>query len=113
MKIQAYLKPTCGWSNGVRAILAKYDLEYEDKDIINHPETYAEMVEKSGQTLSPCVEIDGVVLADVSGEEVENYLLGNELVKPNDAEAGVPIDAPCTDEEHVRMNVQSQSIRFF
>ena len=35
MKIQAYLKPTCGWSKGVRAIFAKYDLEYEDKDIIN------------------------------------------------------------------------------
>ncbi len=113
MKIQAYLKPTCGWSNGVRAVLAKYDLAYDDKDVINHPEIYAEMVEKSGQTLSPCIEIDGVMLADVSGEEVENYLLGNELVRPNEAEAGVPIDAPCTDEEHARMNAQSQSIRFF
>jgi hypothetical protein len=34
-----------------------------------------------GQPLSPCVEIDGVMLADVSGEEVENYLLSNDLVK--------------------------------
>ena len=24
-KIIAYLKPTCGWSNGVRAVLKKYD----------------------------------------------------------------------------------------
>ena len=113
MKIQAYLKPTCGWSKGVRAIFAKYDLEYEDKDIINNQAIYAEMVERSGQMLSPCVEIDGVMLADVSGEEVENYLLGNGLVNHSDTEAGVPIDAPCTDEQHAQMNAQSQSVRFF
>lgn len=111
MEIVAYLKPTCGWSNGVRAILRKYNLAYEDKDIINNPENYAEMVQRSGQPLSPCVVVDGVMLADVSGEEVENYLLANNLVQPNDAEAGVPTNAPCTDEEHARM--QSRTIRFF
>src|SRR4051812_16828790 len=35
MKIKAYLKPSCGWSNGVRAILRKHNLPYEDIDIIN------------------------------------------------------------------------------
>ena len=29
VKIVAYLKPTCGWSNGVRAIMDKYGLEYD------------------------------------------------------------------------------------
>lgn len=111
MKIKAYLKPTCGWSKGVRAILAKYNLEYEDIDIINHPENYAEMVRKSGQPLSPCVEIDGVMLADVSGEEVENYLLANELVAASDEKPAVPTNRPCTDEEHARM--AAKTIRFF
>ena len=113
MKVTAYLKPTCGWSKGVRAIFAKYSLEYEDKDIINNPEIYAEMVEKSGQTLSPCVDIDGVMLADVSGEEVENYMLSNELVRPNEGTTDVPLNAACTDEEHARMQSGSQTIRFF
>ena len=84
MKIKAYLKPQCGWSNGVRAILRKHNLPFEDIDIINNRANYAEMVQKSGQPLSPCVEVDGVMLADVSGEEVENYLLSNDLVKPTD-----------------------------
>ena len=84
MKIKAYLKPSCGWSQGVRAIMTKYELEYEDIDIINVPENYAEMVDKSSQPLSPCVEIDGVMLADVSGEEVEKYLLSNDLISEND-----------------------------
>ncbi len=111
MKIKAYLKPTCGWSNGVRAILRKYELPYEDIDIINEPENYQEMVRKSGQSLSPCVEIDGIMLADVSGEEVEKYLLANELVKPNEAIPDSPIDRACTDEEHARM--AAKTIRFF
>ncbi len=112
MKIVAYLKPQCGWSNGVRAVMQKYNLDYDDRDIINNPENYAEMVEKSGQSLSPCVEIDGVMLADVSGEEVEKYLLSNEKVVPNDRDAAAPTNQPCSDEEHARMS-GSQTIRFF
>jgi glutaredoxin len=111
MKIKAYLKPQCGWSNGVRAILRKYGLDYEDIDIINNRANYAEMVGKSGQPLSPCVEIDGVMLADVSGEEVENYLLSNDLVKPSDTQVGAATNAGCSDEEHAKM--ATKTIRFF
>jgi len=111
MTIKAYLKPSCGWSNGVRAILGKYSLPYEDIDIINNRDNYAEMVAKSGQPLSPCVEVDGVMLADVSGEEVENYLLSNDLVKPTEASAGVATNAGCSDEEHAKM--ATKTIRFF
>jgi monothiol glutaredoxin len=111
MTIKAYLKPHCGWSNGVRAILRKYSLGYEDIDIINNRDNYAEMVRKSGQPLSPCVEVDGVMLADVSGEEVENYLLSNDLVKPTDVGSDVPTNAGCSDEEHAKM--ATKTIRFF
>ena len=90
MKIKAYLKPHCGWSMGVRAIMDKYDLKYDDLDIINNQDIYAEMVEKSGQPLSPCVEIDGVMLADVSGEEVENYMISNKLVQESTNQTSVP-----------------------
>jgi glutaredoxin len=97
-KIVAYLKPWCGWSNGVRAVLKKYDLPYEDRDIINNPVYRAEMIEKSGQTLSPCVEVNGTMLADVSGEEVEAWLLKNNIVTPNDRAPEAPIDQPCAHE---------------
>jgi hypothetical protein len=58
------------------------------------------METKSGQPLSPCVEINGEMLADVSGEEIERYLIEQKLVQPNDAEAGVPTNAPCANEQH-------------
>jgi glutaredoxin len=94
-KIIAYLKPTCGWSQGVRAVLRKYDLPFEDRNIIGDPDQRREMVEKSGQTLSPCVEIDGYLLADVSGEEVEAYLISRKLVDSNDRAPEIPINAGC------------------
>ena len=95
MKINTYLKPHCGWSKGVRAIMDKYELDYTELDIVNKPELYVQMVEKSGQRLSPCVEIEGVLLADVSGAEVEEYLLREGLVEPNNKELKVPIDSAC------------------
>jgi monothiol glutaredoxin len=97
-KIIAYLKPTCGWSQGVRAVLRKYDLPFEDRDIINDPVQRQEMIEKSGQMLSPCVEIDGQMLPDISGEEVETYLLANRIVQANDRAADSPTNQPCAHE---------------
>ena len=97
-KIIAYLKPSCGWSQGVRAIMRKYNLEYEDRDIINDPMQRQEMIEKSGQMLSPCVEVNGRMLPDISGEEVEAFLLSNQLVAPNAQDPDAPTNQPCAHE---------------
>jgi len=97
-KIVAYLKPTCGWSQGVRAIMRKYDLPFEDRDIINDLAQRQEMIEKSGQMLSPCVEVNGKMLPDISGEEVEAYLLANKLVSRSDRAADAPTNQPCAHE---------------
>ena len=99
-QITAYLKTHCGWSGGVRAVFAKYDLRYTEKDIIENPAFRWEMEMKSGQPLSPCVEINGEMLSDVSGEEVEQYLIENNLVQRSDAATEVPTNAPCASEQH-------------
>ena len=96
--IIAWLKPSCGWSNGVRAVLRKYDLPFEDRDIINNPALREEMIIKSGQMLSPCVEINGRMLADVSGEEVERWMLTNGVVSENSRTPEAPINQPCAHE---------------
>jgi len=97
-KIIAYLKPSCGWSQGVRAVLRKYDLPFEDRDIINDPVQRQEMIEKSGQMLSPCVEVNGRMLPDISGEEVESFLLTNNLVSANTRVPDAPTNQPCAHE---------------
>ena len=92
------MKPSCGWSNGVRSIMRKYDLPFDDRDIINDPEQRQEMIQKTNQMLQPCVEIDGKMLTDVSGEEVEAYLLANSIVGASEKEADAPTNSSCGSE---------------
>ena len=94
-KIIAWMKPSCGWSNGVRAVLKKYNLPYEDRDIINDRTNYEEMIKVSGQPLQPTLSIDGQIVADVSGDEVEAWLTKKGYITLSNAPAGVPTDAAC------------------
>ena len=106
--IIAYMKPSCGWSNGVRAVMRKYDLPFEDRDIINDSSQRQEMIQKTNQMLQPCVEVNGDMLADVSGEEVEAYLLAKNLIANTDREADAPTNQAC---EHEIDNGQEINLR--
>lgn len=103
-QITCYLKTYCGWSEGVRAVMRKFDLPFEEKDVIKNPAFRWEMEQKSGQPLSPCVVINGTMLADISGDEVEQYLVSNSLVGESAAAADVPTDRGCSDEQHAAMH---------
>lgn len=109
IEITAYLKTFCGWSEGVRAIFRKYDLQYEEKDIIKNPAFRWEMEQKSGQPLSPCVIVNGTMLADVSGDEVEAWMIENGVLEESDAEADAPTDSACTDEQHAAMEAEARA----
>ena len=100
MAVIAYLKQQCGWSRGVREILAKYGIDYDERQI-HIPENFQEMVEKTGQTQQPCVQLsDNLILADVSGEDLEDYLVenGEEYIVDD---GSVPLDSACTPEEEL------------
>jgi monothiol glutaredoxin len=48
------------------------------------------------------------MLADVSGEEVERYLIDNNFVQSSNAATEVPTNAPCPTEQHegvVKLNL--------
>jgi glutaredoxin len=106
-KIIAYLKPSCGWSNGVRAVFKKYNLSFEDRDIINNYDQREEMIRKSGQQLSPCVEVDGQMLADISGDEVEAWMISKGYLKKSEAPASAPTNAPCSDADHAKQAMEN------
>ncbi len=80
--------------------MRKYDLEFEEKDIIKNPAFRWEMEQKTGQPLSPCVEVNGEMLPDVSGEEVEAFLLEKGIVNASEEEPDAPIDSSCSPEQH-------------
>jgi len=100
-KVTAYLKQQCGWSKGVRSVLNKYSLTYEEKSL-NSADNYQEMIQLSNQTQQPTLQIEDVILADVSGAELEKFLLTNkyinEILPQTD---GIDIGISCTDEEEI------------
>ena len=69
----AYLKQKCSFSRGVREVLAKYGIEYEERQI-HIPEYFKEMVEKTGQKSQPCVQLDDDMLVEVDGGDLIDYL---------------------------------------
>lgn len=89
----------------MRAVLRKYQLRWDERDVVNNPEHRREMIERSGQMLQPCVEVNGHMLADVSGDEVEAYLLSKAIVGANANAADAPTNSPCAHE-------MPQAIRF-
>lgn len=91
--------------------MEKYSLEYESFDIDRNNNQYHEMARKSGQRLAPCVEIDGLMLVDTSGQEIEKYLLSRNLVKSDTLEIETPANTSYNDEEHEA--IRSKTTRFF
>ena len=71
--ITVYWKRHCGWTEEVKEVLDRYNLEYEEK-LIDDSANYEEMVRKSDQLLSPCVIINNYMLANIGGEEMEIYI---------------------------------------
>jgi monothiol glutaredoxin len=92
--------------------MRKHGLDYEEKDIISNPAFRWEMEQQSGQPLSPCVVVNDVMLADVSGDEVEAYMLDKGIVLETDNESDAPTDSACTDEQHAAMDKASGKINF-
>ena len=43
------------------------------------------------------------MLADVSGEEVEKWMIENGYLQGSDAEADAPTNSACSDEQHAAM----------
>lgn len=48
-------------------------IKYESLDVIADQEAYDEMVELSGQTYAPVIDVDGEVLADFGPDELAEF----------------------------------------
>ena len=79
---------------------------------INVPANYIEMVDKTRQTLQPCVQLDEeTMLVDISGEELAGYFDAHGFEQYTEGDPNVPLDRSCTDEEHEQMRQNSVESR--
>lgn len=70
MNIAIYKKTGCPWAAAVAAFLKAQDIPFEERDMTRNPDFKREVEEKSGQSKSPTLIIDGEVLPDASVEQV-------------------------------------------
>ena len=73
MKISLFIKPSCGWCNLAMRWLDERGINYELIDVFAERGAFQEMVNLSGQTRSPVIEVDGKILADFDPEKLEEF----------------------------------------
>jgi monothiol glutaredoxin len=74
MKIILYRKSGCPWSAAVIGFLNELAIPFEIRNVSVNDRFAREVQEKSGQSKSPTLDIDGKILADASVEDVAEYL---------------------------------------
>jgi glutaredoxin len=74
MHICVYTKTGCPWRKNVIDFLHKYDLPYEEKNMLENHDFLEECEKKTGQSICPTIDIDGHFLIDSDAEKLEKYL---------------------------------------
>ena len=71
--VRLFIKPYCGWCLKAMNWLDDHGVHYDVLDVIADDKAYNEMVELSGQTLAPVIDVDGEILADFGPSELAAF----------------------------------------
>jgi glutaredoxin 3 len=72
-QIRLFIKPYCGWCHEAMDWLNERGVKYEVLDVTSNPAARKEMLQLSGQTLAPVIDVDGEILADFGADELEKF----------------------------------------
>jgi glutaredoxin 3 len=72
-KIRLFIKPYCGWCHEAIQWLDRRGIKYEVLDVISDARADKEMLQLSGQTLTPTIDVDGEILADFDTDQLEEF----------------------------------------
>lgn len=81
MNIIIYTKRGCPWCRDVLALLNENNIPFEEREVLSNPEFYKELVEKTKQTKTPSLDIDGFILADSDKDQVSEFLKSKGLLQ--------------------------------
>ncbi|MBI4268438.1 glutaredoxin family protein [Candidatus Uhrbacteria bacterium] len=74
MSITIYTKDGCPWCADALALLREKGVSFTEKECRNNQANFDELVKKSGQTLTPTLDIDGEILADSDAPAIAAFL---------------------------------------
>ncbi len=72
-RVRLFIKPYCGWCHEAADWLEERGISFETLDVISDPAARREMLELSGQTLAPVIDVDGEILADFDTDQLERF----------------------------------------
>ncbi len=71
MNIIFYTKEGCPWCDEVRELLQSKNVSFEERECRHDKKNFDELVQKSGQTLTPTLDVDGTIIADIDAKAVQ------------------------------------------
>ena len=72
-RIRLFIKPYCGWCHKAVRWLDDEGVDYEKVDVMADEAAYDDMIQLSGQDLTPVLDADGKILADFGPEQLADF----------------------------------------
>ena len=69
-----YIKPGCPWCHEVTEYLDEHGISYKAHNVMESPDAFVEMKQKSGQSRVPTLDWHGTILADFGVAELVPFL---------------------------------------
>ncbi len=73
IQVRLFIKPYCGWCHEAIAWLNERGIQHETLDVISDLSARNEMMDLSGQTLAPVIDVDGEILADFDTDQLASF----------------------------------------
>jgi len=73
MDVRLFIKPGCPWCDEAMEWLDAHGIRYTRLNVNADADARAEMLELTGQTRAPSIEVDDHVLADFGADELEAW----------------------------------------
>jgi len=74
MKIKIYTTEACPYCGMAKEFLKKNKIDFQNIDVSDDTEAAQEMIERSGQTGVPVIEIDGKIIVGFNEPEIKKAL---------------------------------------
>lgn len=80
MSLIIYTKTGCPWCHEALAFLRDKKVPFEEREVLSSENYFKELVEKSGQTKTPTLDLAGEILADTDAAAIEGFLKSRKLL---------------------------------
>ena len=71
--VRLFVKSWCGWCSEAKDWLDERGIAYEELNVSTDAAARKEMIELTGQTKAPCLDVDGEILADFDTDQLAEF----------------------------------------